>query len=85
MEFTHCHQVFELPKKSLYITEYQLFHGWCWHCNYPVQANLPDDPPSGQLDPRRLSHIVVLFCQYPLSICKIKRPFMDQYGTHFSI
>ncbi|PCS22715.1 Mobile element protein [Candidatus Enterovibrio escicola] len=44
-----------------------------------------DDAPSGQLDPRLLSHITVLSGQYHLSICKIQRLFMDQYGTHFSI
>ncbi len=59
-ESTHRNEVFQLPKASLDLTEYQLFHGRCQYCNHTVRANLPDDAPSSQLDPRLLSHIAVL-------------------------
>ncbi len=67
------------------ITESQLFHGRYQHCNHTVQTNLPDDAPSGQLDPQLFSHIAVLSGQYHPSIRKIQRLLMAKYGTHFSI
>ncbi|ENM5760120.1 IS66 family transposase [Vibrio mimicus] len=81
---TYRHQIFELPKVALDITEYQLFHGRCQHCNHTTRASLPDDAPSGQMEPRLLSHVAVLAGQYHLSISKIQRLLRDQYGTHFS-
>ncbi|WP_255334786.1 MULTISPECIES: IS66 family transposase [Xenorhabdus] len=81
---TYRHQVFELPKISLDITEYQLFHGRCQRCHHTVRATLPDDAPSGQLGPRLMSQMAVLSGQYHLSISKIQRLIRDTYGIHFS-
>ena len=36
------HQVFELPKLPLEITEYQVFHGHCQHCDALSKGELPD-------------------------------------------
>jgi len=78
------HQVFELPKPRLDITEYQLFHGRCLGCHGVSKGKLPVDAPTGQLGPRLMSHIALLAGQYHLSIGKIQRLLKDQYGTHFS-
>ncbi len=81
---TYRHQVFELPKVTLDITEYQLFHGRCQHCHHTVRAALPDDAPAGQLGPRLMSQMAVLSGQYHLSISKIQRLIRETYGIHFS-
>lgn len=78
------HQVFELPKPRLDITEFQLFHGRCQRCHGVSKGKLPSDAPTGQLGPRLMSHIALLAGQYHLSIGKIQRLLKDQYGTHFS-
>ncbi|PCS21827.1 Mobile element protein [Candidatus Enterovibrio escicola] len=43
---------------------------------------MPDDAPSGQLDPRLLSHLAVISSQYHLSIRKRQHLFMDQCGIN---
>jgi transposase len=78
------HQVFELPKKPLNITGYQLFHGRCRCCGAVSKAGLPDCAPQGQIGPRLMSHIAVLAGQYHLSVRKIRQLLRDQYGTTFS-
>lgn len=79
------HQVFELPVQPLEITEYQLFHGRCLHCDHVSQASLPQDAPRGQMGPRLMSYISVLAGLYHLSVRKIQRLLSDQYGMTFSV
>ncbi|EDP99000.1 transposase, partial [Shewanella benthica KT99] len=40
---SYRHQVFELPKPTLDITEYQLFHGRCQQCNTVSKGALPEE------------------------------------------
>ncbi len=68
---TSRHQVFELPKAALDITEYQLFHGRCQHCHHSVRAALPADAPSGQTGPRLMSYMATLAGQCHLSISNL--------------
>ncbi len=82
---SYRHQVFELPKAPLDITEYQLFHGRCQHCHALYKGKLPDDAPTGQIGARLMSHIAVLAGQYHLSLAKIRQLLNEQYGTTFSI
>lgn len=79
------HQVFELPTLPLEITEYQLFHGHCRHCDALSKGELPKAAPSGQMGPRLLSYIAVLVGQYHLSVRKIQSLLRDQYGMTFSV
>ncbi|EDQ00900.1 hypothetical transposase [Shewanella benthica KT99] len=81
---SYRHQVFELPKPTLDITEYQLFHGRCQQCNTVSKGALPEEAPDGQMGPRLLSYVAVLSGLYHLSVRKIQRLLQDQYGTHFS-
>lgn len=81
---SYRHQVFELPKPSLDITEYQLFHGRCQGCGAASKGALPESAPQGQMGPRLLSHIAILAGQYHLSVRKIQRLLKDQFATHFS-
>jgi hypothetical protein len=77
--------VFELPKQPLDITEYQLFHGRCSNCDASSLGELPQTASSNQMGPRLMSYISVLSGQYHLSVRKIQRLLIDQYGVHFSI
>ena len=79
------HQVFELPKLPLEITEYQVFHGHCQHCDALSKGELPNSAPNGQMGPRLLSHIAVLAGKYHLSVRKIQSLLHDQYGMTFSV
>jgi transposase len=81
---SYRHQVFELPKPKLDITEYQLFHSRCQQCNNVSKGVLPKGAPDGQMGPRLLSYVSVLSGLYHLSVRKIQRLLQDQYGTHFS-
>lgn len=77
------HQVFELPKLPLEITEYQVFHSHCQHCDALSKGELPNSAPNGQMGPRLLSHIAVLAGKYHLSVRKIQSLLHDQYGMTF--
>lgn len=44
------HQVFELPKLPLEITEYQVFHGHCQHCDALSKGELPTWHPTAKWD-----------------------------------
>lgn len=79
------HQVFELPQLPLEITEYQVFHGHCQHCDALSKGELPNSAPNGQMGPRLLSHIAVLAGKYHLSVRKIQSLLHDQYGMTFSV
>ena len=78
------HQVFELPKPQLDMTEYQIFHGRCSCCAAVTKGQLPEDAPNGQMGARLMSYIAVLAGEYHLSVRKIQRLLKDQYGIHFS-
>ena len=82
---TFRHQVFELPVLPLDITEYQVFHGHCQHCDAVSKGELPKTAPSGQMGPRLMSYISVLAGEYHLSIRKIQRLLRAQYGVTFSV
>ncbi|WP_408646314.1 hypothetical protein [Vibrio rumoiensis] len=64
------HQVFDIPKPTVDITEYRLFSGQCRHCK-AVKAQKPDDASQGIIGPNLLSYIGVLAGQYHLSVRKI--------------
>ncbi|MDF4990574.1 IS66 family transposase zinc-finger binding domain-containing protein, partial [Vibrio parahaemolyticus] len=61
------HQVFDIPKPTVDITEYRLFSGQCRHCKETVKAQKPDDASQGIIGPNLLSYIGVLAGQYHLS------------------
>ncbi|WP_262415415.1 IS66 family transposase [Vibrio sp. SCSIO 43132] len=79
------HQVHEIPKPTVDITEYRLFSGQCRHCSEVVRAKKPDNVPQGIMGPNLLSYIAVLAGQYHLSIRKIRSLLKEQLGTTFSI
>ncbi|MGR5261095.1 IS66 family transposase [Vibrio astriarenae] len=79
------HQVHEIPKPMVDITEYRLFSGQCRHCNEIVRAKKPNNVSQGIMGPNLLSYIAVLAGQYHLSIRKIRSLLKEQLGTTFSI
>ncbi|MEZ9946497.1 IS66 family transposase [Vibrio breoganii] len=79
------HQVHEIPKPMVDITEYRLFSGQCRHCNEVVRAKKPENVPQGIMGPNLLSYIAVLAGQYHLSIRKIRSLLKGQLGTTFSV
>lgn len=79
------HQVHEIPKPPVDITEYRLFSGQCRHCREVVRAKKPDTVPQGIMGPNLLSYIAVLAGQYHLSIRKIRSLLKEQLGTTFSV
>ena len=69
------HQVFDLPKVSLEITEYQIFHGHCQYCNATYKGELPETSSKGQIGSRLMGHIAILagkvtIHQAPLVFCE---------------
>ncbi|WP_110410664.1 IS66 family transposase [Vibrio rumoiensis] len=78
------HQVFDIPKPTVDITEYRLFSGQCRHCK-AVKAQKPDDASQGIIGPNLLSYIGVLAGQYHLSVRKIQSLLKEQLGTTFSV
>nr|WP_315972671.1 IS66 family transposase zinc-finger binding domain-containing protein [Vibrio artabrorum] len=79
------HQVFDIPKPTVDITEYRLFSGQCRHCKEAVKAQKPDDASQGIIGPNLLSYIGVLAGQYHLSVRKIQSLLKEQLGTTFSV
>ena len=79
------HQVFDIPKPTVDITEYRLFSGQCRHCKETVKAQKPDDASQGIIGPNLLSYIGVLAGQYHLSVRKIQSLLKEQLGTTFSV
>ncbi len=66
------------------ITEYQIFHGQCQHCNAVYKGELPETAPKGQIGARLMSHIAVLAGKYHLSVSQTRQLLLDQYGDTFS-
>jgi transposase len=79
------HQVFDIPKPTVDITEYRLFSGQCRHCKETVKAQKPDNASQGIIGPNLLSYIGVLAGQYHLSVRKIQSLLKEQLGTTFSV
>ncbi len=76
----YCHQVHEIPKPRVDITEYQLYSGQCHHCSKVSRASLPEETPQGIMGPNLLSYTAVLAGQYR----KIQFLLKEQLGTTFS-
>lgn len=79
------HQVHEIPKPRVDITEYQLYSGQCQHCRQVSRARLPEGTPQGVMGPNLLSYTAILAGQYHLSVRKIQSLLKEQLGTTFSI
>ena len=79
------HQVHEIPKPTVDITEYRLFAGQCQYCQQKVKAAKPEEVSQGIIGPNLLSYIAVLAGQYHLSVRKIRALLKEQLGTTFSI
>lgn len=79
------HQVHEIPKPRVDITEYRLFSGQCQRCSQSVRAKKPTNIPQGIIGPNLLSYIALLAGQYHLSVRKIQSLLREQLGTTFSI
>ncbi|WP_327790891.1 IS66 family transposase [Vibrio anguillarum] len=79
------HQVHEIPKPAVDISEYRLFSGQCRHCNEVVRGKKPENVSQGIIGPNLLSYIAVLAGQYHLSIRKICSLLKEQLGTTFSV
>ncbi|WP_338419013.1 IS66 family transposase [Vibrio zhugei] len=79
------HQVHEISKPTIDITEYRLYSGQCQHCNELLRAKKPDHVSQGIMGPNLLSYIAVLAGQYHLSIRKTRSLLKEQFGTTFSI
>ncbi|WP_415922907.1 IS66 family transposase [Vibrio navarrensis] len=79
------HQVHEIPKPRVNITEYHLYSGQCQHCPKVNRARLPEGTPQGIKGPNLLSYTAVLAGQYHLSVRKIHSLLKEQLGTTFSI
>ena len=82
---SYRHQVFEIPKPQVDITEYQVFHGKCQKCHSVSKGCLPNDASDTQMGPNLLSYIGVLAGQYHLSVRKIQCLLKEQFNTTFSI
>ena len=79
------HQVFDILKPTVDITEYRLFSGQCHHCKETVKARKPDNASQGIIGTNLLSYIGVLAGQYHLSVRKIQSLLKEQLGTTFSV
>ena len=79
------HQVHEIPKPTVDITEYRLFAGQCQYCQQKVKAAKPEEVSQGIIGPNLLSYIAILAGQYHLSVRKIRALLKEQLGTTFSI
>lgn len=82
----HCrHQVFDLPPVHYHLKEYQLYAGYCSHCDKRHHAVFPDWVPSGQMGPGLISSISLLSGQFHLSTRKIQSFLKEQWSLNFSI
>lgn len=79
------HQIHEIPKPRVDITEYQLYSGKCQQCQKVSRARLPEGTPQGIMGPNLLSYTAVLAGQYHLSVRKIQSLLKEQLGTTFSV
>jgi transposase len=79
------HQVFDVPLVHYEVTEYQLYSGYCGHCQSRTTAQLPDWVPSGQMGPGLISWIGILSGQFHLTTRKMQRFLIEQWQLKFSI
>ena len=59
-DIPHRHQVYELPKIKLNVTEYQCEKGRCRSCGYRQMANLPEGVNQGITGPALTSFMSLL-------------------------
>ena len=82
---SYRHQVFELPKTPLHITEYRLFNSHCSCCDHQEKGKLPDDASPYQIGPSLQAFVAYLSCGTHMSLSKIQQVLLSTYGTTFSI
>ena len=73
------HQVFELPKPSYEVIEYQIQTGCCKSCRRSYQGNLPDGVSRKGFGPRAQAMVSLLTSKYRLSKRLVRAWFSDVY------
>ena len=88
IEILHCyqrHQVHELPKIKIMVTEHQLMAGCCGACGQEHRATLPAHVPSGMLGPYLLALIATCTSDYKMSKRDVVRLFGDLFCLSLSV
>lgn len=79
------HQVFEIPKITPTVHEYQLHTLGCTWCGIRTRALLPDGVPTGQFGPRLQAMATVASGAYRMSKRTVEEMFADFFGVKLSL
>jgi len=79
------HQVYELPKIKLHVTEYRLAKGQCSNCALNHVANLPEGITWGITGPNLTSFMSHMVSKYKLSRRELLEFLKEQYGFSLSL
>lgn len=79
------HQVFELPRVTPIVEEWQLHTLGCGHCGTMTRAALPDGVPPGAFGPRVQAVVAVAGGVYRMSKRTIQGFMADVYGLSLSL
>jgi transposase len=78
------HQVFELPKVTPTVHEYQL-HTLACECGHWTRARLPEGVPDGQFGPRLQAMVAVATGAYRMSKRTVQEMLSDWFGVELSL
>jgi transposase len=79
------HQVHELPRLKLHVTEYQLEKGYCLNCGRDHIANLPEGIPYGITGPRLTGFMSYMLAKYELSRRELKEFLAEHFNFQISL
>lgn len=79
------HQVFEIPRITPTVREYQLHSLDCTWCGTRTRALVPDGVPTGQFGPRIQAMATVASGAYRMSKRTIEEMFADFFGVKISL
>lgn len=74
------HQLLDIPRINVFVTEYRLWAGACELCGRPYRGTLPPGVPDGMLGPRAMAIVAVLSGKFHLSKRNIEEILADLFG-----
>lgn len=79
------HQLLDIPRINVFVTEYRLWAGRCELCGRPYRGTLPPGVPDGMLGPRAMAIVAVLSGKFHLSKRHIEEILADLFGLAISL
>ncbi|MGH8323850.1 MAG: IS66 family transposase, partial [Steroidobacteraceae bacterium] len=81
----HRHQVFDIPRITPTVQEYQLHTLGCSWCGIRTRALVPNGVPSGQFGPRLQAMVAVASGSYRMSKRTVEEMLADFFGVEISL